>query len=387
MKELAPFRNYYEEWTKKRVLREDEIYFKEKTLVIQSSAWNLNILLVIPEEKSLTEYNRPFNLPLDPFKIRKHQEKNIELILPEIIEKLSGSNVNYIYCRGPGLALSLSSVVFLYEKIKNLCTVIPYSVFHGISHLSEVLIKNMKKKYLFCYFSGGTTQFILKDQKGYLVIAETLDITIGNLLDIYTKNYFQKKPMEIKINPDEIFSYIPTTFKYCRLFPAYFNLSGIEKIMQKWPYAKLLSFIVNLLLKFIIEIKQKNVFFSGGVFNSEELRETLIRSRPRGYFFYFEENNSDKAYMHVLNQYLNKIQPASSVNYDPKLRIVDDFTPIRNSMTFNLPNNLKEFLNYFSSLDNKTRRKLIFYLNERKNQKKEKSYLKVLSYRRHLPLK
>ena len=295
------------------------MYIERDTLAIESSAWNLNVIFMSLSKKQVREYNRPYIKPLDPMEIKKYHV----VCLKEIWKDLSSyitTNIDYVYCRGPGLAPSLDSTRILKNIISSKRIVKYYPIFHGISHLAEVLIKDKEEtSFLFTYLSGGSTQFILKEiDKPFKILSETLDITAGNLIDRklssspYCCKSFEKEP-----SLELILSELEKTKRFVSNFSPYFNLSGIEILSKNWSYEKLLSLIANLILRNIQLSKEKKIFFGGGVFNCKELKQALIKNKPSEVSFYFEENNSDKAYMHILSKYLYKIPSRKSyLNYN-----------------------------------------------------------------------
>jgi len=391
MKKLEDSSNYYSCWKRRRITTfiEDNLVNKT-TIVIQSSAWNLNVLFY--HKKEVREYNYPYTLPLEPTLVGEYQKRKLMEIYSELEILLENvRELDYIFCKGPGLSPSLASVKYLRNLLNKKIKINFYPIFHGLSHLAEVQINNPKKTYLFCYFSGGTTQFITRKNNSFNVISETLDITIGNLIDrrvsltrYFCKAYFLEPTIK------EVLSFIKETKIEAERLPAYFNLSGIEQKSKSWSYSKLLSFIVNLLKAKIERTNLTNIFFSGGVFNCETLRSCLTILICKKKKLYFEENNSDKAYMHLLNKNQNKIS-IGKLEYYPKIRIVNDYTPLRinQNKRINLKDNLRDFLDDFSERPTLAKRRIIYQLKYLSNQKicssQLRKYLQVLSYRRHIP--
>jgi len=390
MNELVVSNNYYKQWTITRTLEPKEyILFNRDTIAIESTAWNLNISVMSFNDKLITEYNRPFLKPLDPRQVKQYQESCIDNIYSEI-KKLNFKSIDYVYCRGPGMPLSLNSIKYLYDFLNENLIVTSYATFHGLSHLAEVLFKNeVPSRFLFCYYSGGTTQYIIKEKKEYSILSETLDITIGNLLDRRSKLFpYFCKAYEIEVNFDLVTAELEGTRKNCASFSRYFNLSGIAEQSKNWSYQKLLSFIGNLTIKMICEIGEKTVFFGGGVFNSKSLKRLLMLLKPVEYTFNFEENNSDKSYMHLQNRYINKLQKdleETVISYCPNLRIVDDYTPYPHNQQFQIPLVKNKFLLFFSEQSSLSKRKIIYSLRKKSFLKEYSKYIEILSYRRHIP--
>jgi tRNA A37 threonylcarbamoyltransferase TsaD len=385
--------NYYQEWNVIRTLSEEEIFLsKENTIIsIESSAWNLNVCVLDYQNKKYFEYNRPYILPLEPVKISEYQKIKLSQIL-EDIEKVVCKNkpINFVYCRGPGLAPSLNSVLVFYtELVKRGYYLNPKGVFHGTSHFFQVYHsrrdESLKKK-LFCYYSGGSTQFIdftILDKP--VILKQTIDLTIGNLIDLVCRNapYFSKSYL-IKVSEEEIQSCLDEVIPLVsKIRKSYFNFSGYLKIFLAKGLPFLYAFIIRFTDEIIREIDYEEVFFSGGVFNSLILKRMLVKIKKQNIRYNFEDQNSDNAFMHVLSYYHGSYVE-KEVNYEARMRICNDYSPLNSEVRYNLPSTLGDFLQLFSKSSIVERRQILDFLNK-SNLKIHKVYLRVLSYRRHLP--
>jgi len=129
---------------------------------------------------------------IHPREAAEHHEKNAQTVFQQALEeaRLKIQKIDIIaFSQGPGLGpcLRIGAVIsrYLSQKLK-----IPiFGVNHCIAHV-EIgrLFHNLKiSDLLTLYVSGGNTLICAFDQGRYRVFGETLDISIGNLLDVFAR--------------------------------------------------------------------------------------------------------------------------------------------------------------------------------------------------------
>ncbi len=163
-------------------------------LGIEGTAHTLGIGIIDDEGKILADeravYKPPLGKGIIPHEAAKHHDKNKEKVLEKALEKanLSLEDIDLIsYSAGPGLPpclLICSNFAFeLRKKIKK--KIIPVN--HCIAHLEIGKLMTKAKDPVFVYLSGGNTQIIAYSEGKYRIFGETLDISIGNCLDVVAR--------------------------------------------------------------------------------------------------------------------------------------------------------------------------------------------------------
>ncbi len=121
-----------------------------------------------------------------PHAIAEHHEKVAEKILKEALKtaEVEWKDIDFIaYSAGPGLDPALwkgYNIVKEWAKEHKKKLV---GVNHCTSHLSIGKLWNKLEDPVYLYVSGVNTQIIVQENGKYLVIGETLDIGLGNMLD------------------------------------------------------------------------------------------------------------------------------------------------------------------------------------------------------------
>ena len=86
---------------------------------------------------------------------------------------------------------------------------------HCVAHIEISKLYTATKDPLVVYVSGGNTQIIVKAGKRYHVIGETLDIGLGNLLDVFAREIGEKDARDVERLAKEAEKYVmlPYTVK------------------------------------------------------------------------------------------------------------------------------------------------------------------------------
>jgi len=103
--------------------------------------------------------------------------------------KISARDIDYIaYARGPGLGpclkvgLAGASALAAHLGVK----LVPVN--HCAAHVEIGRLYAKMRDPLVLYVSGGNTQIIIREGRGYHVLGETLDIGVGNMIDVFARS-------------------------------------------------------------------------------------------------------------------------------------------------------------------------------------------------------
>jgi len=164
-------------------------------LGIESTAHTIGVGIckahkVLSNEKLV--YKPPKGEGIMPRKAADHHAKHIGAVLQSSLDS-AGVSLNdidlFAFSQGPGigqcLRVSCAASKFLASKYKK--PVIGINHCHAHLEVSRGLL-GMKDP-LYVYVSGANTQLIIsgKERQRFLVIGETLDIGLGNLLDVFAR--------------------------------------------------------------------------------------------------------------------------------------------------------------------------------------------------------
>ncbi|MBI5159088.1 N(6)-L-threonylcarbamoyladenine synthase Kae1 [Candidatus Micrarchaeota archaeon] len=163
-------------------------------LGIESTAHTLGIG-VVEGNKVLSNiralYKTPKGEGIIPRKAADHHSENFERLVAEAVEK-AGIRVKDVgliaYSKGPGLGACLKVGVVAAKNLALNLNVPIVGVNHCIAHIEISKLATGFSDPLVLYVSGGNTQVIVKHDKRYHVVGETLDIGIGNLIDVFARN-------------------------------------------------------------------------------------------------------------------------------------------------------------------------------------------------------
>ena len=161
-------------------------------LGIESTAHTFGIGIVDEEGRILANekevYIPPKGKGIIPTEAKKHHEKVKEEVLERALEKakLSLKEIDLIaYAAGPGLPPCLLVAANLVEKIGKEKPIV--KVNHAVAHVEIGKLTCKLKDPVVVYLSGGNTQIVSLVEGYYRVFGETLDIPIGNCLDVVAR--------------------------------------------------------------------------------------------------------------------------------------------------------------------------------------------------------
>ena len=164
-------------------------------LGIESTAHTFGVGIVSSDGTILANEKKVF-VPLQggihPREAAESHAKDAYSVILQALKKsnLQMSNINVIaFSQSPGLGPCLRIGAIISRYLSKQLDIPLYGVNHCIAHV-EIgrLLFNLKlADVLTLYVSGGNTLVCAYDQGRYRVFGETLDISIGNLLDVFAR--------------------------------------------------------------------------------------------------------------------------------------------------------------------------------------------------------
>lgn len=146
---------------------------------------SLNILSDIRKQ-----YLPPKGMGIEPFQTAEHHSKNSVNVVKKAIEEagISIEDVDAIaYSRGPGLGPCLRIGATIARALALKYKIPLYPVHHAIGHIELVRSHFKLSNPLIVLVSGGHTVITAFRGRRWRPYGETLDITVGNLFDVFAR--------------------------------------------------------------------------------------------------------------------------------------------------------------------------------------------------------
>ncbi|HLD62786.1 MAG TPA: tRNA (adenosine(37)-N6)-threonylcarbamoyltransferase complex transferase subunit TsaD [Candidatus Norongarragalinales archaeon] len=117
-------------------------------------------------------------------------KKTVESALKQARAGTSGLNA-VAFSQGPGMGHSLRVGFVGAKALSELLQIPLLPVHHGIAHIEVGKWECGLRDPLVLYVSGGNTQILVLDEKEkhYRVLGETLDMGVGNFLDVFAREF------------------------------------------------------------------------------------------------------------------------------------------------------------------------------------------------------
>jgi len=224
---------------------------------------------------------------------RDAAQHNAEVSTKVIERAFEKSNLSYkdisaiAFSQGPGLGPCLR-VVATIARVISLALKIPLiGVNHCIAHVEIGKLVSGFKDPLTLYVSGGSTQIIALGGKKYRVFGETLDIPIGNLLDVFARELGYGHPggpiIEKLAEQGEQFVELPYIVKGTDL-----SFSGLltaaKRLIGKFSPKDLafslqeiaFSMLTEVTERALVHTRKKELLLTGGVAANKRLQQMLM---------------------------------------------------------------------------------------------------------------
>jgi N6-L-threonylcarbamoyladenine synthase len=147
-------------------------------------------------------YRPPEGQGIHPREASRHHIENSSDVLSECIKKanLTINDIDMIsYAAGPGLGPCLRVAGVIARTLSSYYKIPIYPVNHAIGHIDLGKLLTGAKDPLVLLISGGHTMLTAFKQKKWRIFGETLDITLGQLLDQFGRSLGYASPCGKKI--------------------------------------------------------------------------------------------------------------------------------------------------------------------------------------------
>jgi N6-L-threonylcarbamoyladenine synthase len=228
-------------------------------------------------------------LGIDPKTVAEHHA-SVSLNVIERALKEGGINIEKVsaiaYSMGPGLGPALRIGATIARALAYKYNIPLYPVHHGIGHVELTCTMLKLKDPLVIIVSGGHTSILSFNYGRWRTYGETLDITLGNLFDMFARKLgiqFPGGPQIEKLAKDgNKYIEMPYNIKgnnvvYSGLLTYALNLLGKERVediaysLQETAFAMLTEATERALT----QLKKKEIGITGGVASNDRLYQMM----------------------------------------------------------------------------------------------------------------
>jgi N6-L-threonylcarbamoyladenine synthase/protein kinase Bud32 len=239
---------------------------------------------------------------IHPREAAQFHAANAKAALVEALKtaKIRASDIELVaFSAGPGLGPCLRTAATAARALACWLDVPIISVNHCIAHIEIGRLIEGAKDPVTLYVSGGNTQVIAFDAGRYRVFGETLDIPIGNCLDVFAREVGLPHPggPQVERLAREGKNYIPLPYvvkgmdlsfsglmtEAVREYKAGADLRDICFSLQETAFAAL----VEVTERALAHTEKREVMLTGGVAANQRLREMMrLMAEEHGAKFY-----------------------------------------------------------------------------------------------------
>ena len=251
---------------------------------------------------------------IHPREAAEHHSNVAAFVLKEALKRvkeIGGKIVAIGFSQGPGLGPCLRVAATVARTLAASLNVPLYGVHHGVAHIEIGKKLTGANDPLVLLVSGGHTMVLALENNYYRVFGETLDISIGNLIDMFMReagypspagpeceklaektNEFVELPYIVK-GTDLSFSGILT--KAVRMLKNGVPIQTLCRSIQEVAFAML----AEVTERALAHTKKKELLVVGGVAMNKRLRSMLeyIAKEHNAKFYYLERYNGDNGAM------------------------------------------------------------------------------------------
>jgi len=262
-------------------------------LGIESTAHTFGVGIVGSQGKVLANASKtyvPAKGGIHPREAAQFHAANARVVLDEALKaaRIAIEDIDLLaFSAGPGLGPCLRTAATAARALASWLDVPIISVNHCIAHVEIGRLTERAKDPVTLYVSGGNTQVIAFDAGRYRVFGETLDIPVGNCLDVFGRevglphpggpsverlarkgNHYIPLPYVVK-GMDLSFSGLMT--ETVRKHRAGADLRDLCYSLQETAFAAL----VEVTERAVAHTEKREVMLTGGVAANKRLREML----------------------------------------------------------------------------------------------------------------
>lgn len=316
-------------------------------LGIESTAHTLGLGVVNENGRVLADYKSVYTPEvggIHPREAAEHHQKQMHAVLQNLFSEttISLDEVEGIaYSQGPGLPPALRIGAVMARTLAKSLGVPLLGVNHCVAHIEQARYFCKAEKPLVVYLSGGNTQITMLEARRYRIFGETLDIALGNMLDVFArtanlshpggpkieqlakqaKGEYQELPYTVK-GMDLAFSGLLTAAK--RLLVNGTSLETICYSLQETSFAM----VAEVVERALAHTSREEVIVTGGVAANARLREmlALVAEEQSAKFAsvppkYAGDNGAMIAYNGLLMLHAKTTTPLSKSKIRPRWRL------------------------------------------------------------------
>jgi len=262
-------------------------------LGIEGTAHTFGVGIVNPQGKILANVSRvytPLKGGIHPREAAQFHTEHARAALDEALDraKVRLKDIDLIaFAQGPGLGPCLRTAATAARALAAWLDVPIIGVNHCVAHVEIGRLTEGAKDPVTLYVSGGNTQVIAFDAGRYRVFGETLDIPVGNCLDVFAREVGVPHPggPNVERLAREGKRYIPLPYvvkgmdlsfsglmtEAVRKYRAGADLRDLCFSLQETAFAAL----VEVTERAVAHTEKKEVMLTGGVAANKRLREML----------------------------------------------------------------------------------------------------------------
>ena len=164
------------------------------SLGIESTAHTLGIGIIDSNGKEYSDvkssYMPPFGEGIHPREAARHHSKHASSLIKKALEEasLKATDLDLIsFSRGPGMGPCLRTGAVIARSLSEFYKIPLVGVNHVVSHIEIGKLLTKAESPVILMVSGGTTQISSLVDNYYIIFGETLDISIGNCFDKFSR--------------------------------------------------------------------------------------------------------------------------------------------------------------------------------------------------------
>ncbi len=171
----------------------DQYDFSKYCLGIESSADDFGVGIATFNGEILANKSDgyiPMEGGIHPREAARHHAEVADIVLQEALKK-AGISATELTCvafsQGPGLGPSLRTGATVARALASYLQIPLVGVNHSVAHIEIGKLQTGAKDPVTLYASGGNTMVTAYESGRYRVFGETLDIALGNCLDVFAR--------------------------------------------------------------------------------------------------------------------------------------------------------------------------------------------------------
>lgn len=250
---------------------------------------------IVSDEKILANTRKVFIPPkggIHPREAAEYHAIHAQTVFQEALDvaKLNLNEIDMIaFSQGPGLGPCLRIGAVISRYLSQRLNIPIFGVNHCIAHveIGRLLFDLKLAEVLTLYVSGGNTLICAFDQGRYRVFGETLDISIGNLLDVFAREAGLSHPGGPKIEKlaeeGNTFIELPYVVKGMDLSYSGLLTASINKFKEGNRLEDMCFSLQEIAFSMLTEVTERalahteksHVLLTGGVAANKKLEEMI----------------------------------------------------------------------------------------------------------------